>query len=601
MNIPIKTNQLEIDMDQNALDKKFDVFKVETTQEYFKYGALILDTPLLCNQVRSVYFDSGRCFYVLMEKNTANIFLLKDILLKTDDGDNITIGAMDIQAADKRVLVSLLLNGLGSYDCRLLRFNNLTGHLYCFHPKWIKKSSRENESKILKIPCLKFAVTRDMRLTITVHTFTSELLKKQMIFDQRKFEQYPKYTLSAKNTLRRKLNTDTDACFILRQTQNDRTEIPFMDIRNLEKFESSKMGMAANILARFNDRYKGICRLEFQSINEYTAADSPKSLVKENRRTIQKLLTENKIKIVDCVSSDDSFTFCNEIKEILKEKYGMKATVGKRTAGDCLNLCVIHNRAYYNGSHDPHDKVYDGTAVQHITLENFKDNADAAITTVIHELLIKRDIVHKRISLFDWSSTGINTEISFGMQAAILGEKRYFFMKIKPDGSFDFEEHKFDLFTLNDYTDCVNIFTDTNDVAGIIRYENGDINIIRKTSWFTIPEMEEIHKKLTLGDTCLRGKEKRRALLSSITDIKLFEQGRRKYYFAGIIGEGMRAVVNSSANIRMIEPYKNAPVKFDDLLPLMNVTFVRNGQLTVLPFPFKYLREYILSIQQKNE
>ena len=28
---------------------------------------------------------------------------------------------------------------------------------------------------------------------------------------------------------------------------------------------------------------------------------------------------------------------------------------------------------------------------------------------------------------------------------------------------------------------------------------------------------------------------------------------------------------------------------FDKLLPLMNVTFVRNGQLTVVPFPFKYI------------
>lgn len=32
---------------------------------------------------------------------------------------------------------------------------------------------------------------------------------------------------------------------------------------------------------------------------------------------------------------------------------------------------------------------------------------------------------------------------------------------------------------------------------------------------------------------------------------------------------------------------------FEKLLPLMNVTFVHNGQLTIVPFPFKYLREYV--------
>lgn len=65
---------------------------------------------------------------------------------------------------------------------------------------------------------------------------------------------------------------------------------------------------------------------------------------------------------------------------------------------------------------------------------------------------------------------------------------------------------------------------------------------------------------------------------------------------APIIGEGMRTNVTQAANIRMIEPYKNSALRFEELLPLMNVTFVRNGQLTVVPFPFKYLREYIQSV-----
>lgn len=224
-------------------------------------------------------------------------------------------------------------------------------------------------------------------------------------------------------------------------------------------------------------------------------------------------------------------------------------------------------------------------------------SADAAISTVVHEMLIKHDIEVGRISLFDWDSIGLNNAISFGMRATIDEEERYFFMKIKPDGSFGFEEQKMDLFAFNEYTDCVNIFADAKDVSGVIRYSNGDINIIRETSWFTIPEIEKIYEELSAGNTRLRGKEPRRELLSGITDIKLFEQDGRKYYFVGIIGEGMRTNVAHAANIRMIEPYKKAALRFEELLPLMNVTFVRNGQLTVMPFPFKYLREYIRSVQ----
>ena len=143
----------------------------------------------------------------------------------------------------------------------------------------------------------------------------------------------------------------------------------------------------------------------------------------------------------------------------------------------------------------------------------------------------------------------------------------------------------------------LNIFADSKEVSGIIRYSNEDINVIRETSWFTIPEIEKIHGELSEGNTYLRGKAPRQELLSAITDIKLFGQGDRKYYFVGIIGEGMRTNVAHAANIRMVEPYKNSVLRFEDLLPLMNVTFVRNGQLTVMPFPFKYLREYIHTVR----
>ena len=34
-------------------------------------------------------------------------------------------------------------------------------------------------------------------------------------------------------------------------------------------------------------------------------------------------------------------------------------------------------------------------------------------------------------------------------------------------------------------------------------------------------------------------------------------------------------------------------IEYEELLPLMVVEFVRNNQYTVLPFPYKYLREYI--------
>ena len=170
-------------------------------------------------------------------------------------------------------------------------------------------------------------------------------------------------------------------------------------------------------------------------------------------------------------------------------------------------------------------------------------------------------------------------------------------MKIHPEGSFDIKEQEFTLFEMNEYTDCVNIFEDAKTkgetVKGIIRDAHGKINIIKDTGIITLPEAKEIKKLLTSGDTKLRGKERREELLSSCLDIKTYMEDDKQYYYVGTIGEGMRWNIPRAANVRCIEGYQGAPLMFDKLLPTMNVTFVHNGQLTVLPFPFKYLREYV--------
>jgi len=139
VNIPIKTNQLKIDLNVSRLAEKYCVFKIETSEKYFSRGAYILDMPLLCNNVCSVYFDSGKRFFVLMLKSKGNKSHLKSALAETDDSNKVTVEEMDMASIDQKTILSLLLNALGSYELDFLRCNNLTGHLYCFHPKWLKQ------------------------------------------------------------------------------------------------------------------------------------------------------------------------------------------------------------------------------------------------------------------------------------------------------------------------------------------------------------------------------------------------------------------------------------------------------------------------------
>ena len=596
MSAPIKTNQLTYTFDKELFSKNYDIFCIRTSEKHFKNGAYIIDEPLLSNNVCSVLFKSGREIFVLMKSNGSNKSLLKNAILKEDGADRITISQVTPNSLKDDIAFQLMLNSLGNYESPLLKFNNLTGHLYCFHPNWLIRGRKSEADVVFKVPCLELRLSSEFRLNMEVHTFTSELLRNKIEFKKKKFDEYPKYIFSAHNTLRRKLKDDVGYSFIMRQTKNAKTEIAFLDIQNIDRFNQSKMGILTTVLENFNDRFSSIAHLDFESITDYKALDYTRSVANENKQAISDLLSIKPIKIVDCIDDEYSKIFCKEICDLLLSKYGIKTSCGKRVAKDHLNIRVIHNAAFYADSDDPH-RIFNDVAVQHITFEDFSECSEFAISTVIHEMLIKADLVKQKISLFDWNTLGLKEDIDFGIEVTDEQNTKYIFMTIHSDGTFNISEQTLNLFEANKYNQCVEIFENAKmnsvKVHGIIRDALGNINIIKDTEWFTIPEIYSIKAELANGNTKLRGKEKRNELLSSCLDIKMFNNGVSEYYFVGTIGNGMRCLINRAANIRKIEPFEDSILMFEKLLPLMNVTFVHNGQLTIIPFPFKYLREHL--------
>ena len=596
MNAPIKTNKLRLNVDYCIFNDQYDVFSVSTSENYFKHGARILDVPLLDNRVCAIRFSGGKTFYAMMTHSPGNLNVLKTVLQQDEEADKIIISQLKGEDLYSDVITQLLLNGMASAQSRFLRFNNLTGQLYCFHPQWLKHSKKQGQDVIMKVPCLKVNVTRQLRIEATVCTFTSVLLRNKITFKRRRFEEYPQYVLSVHNTLRRKLEQDTATGYIQRQTDNDRSDIPFIDFQSIARFEQSKMGVIWQVVSDFNTKYDGLARLSFEETSSYTALDYDRSTSKEDKQAVRSALSDASVRLVDAIGDEYSRVFCENISELFSSRYGISVPIGKKVTEGHLNVRIIHNKAYYEGSHDPHDDEFADAAVQHITLEDFADNCETAISTIVHELLIKQDLQNRRISLFNWQALTYQNDWSFGI-ASDSEPRRYYFMTVHPDGSFSIKEQTLNLFEQSEYDDCVTIFEDekrsAEQVRGIIRDGNGKINVIRDTGWYTIPQIEQIQEELSAGNTYLRSKAARNEFLSACLDIKYIPNDDCGYYFVGTIGNGMRANIARASNIRKIEGYCGAPIFFEQLLPLMNVSFVRNGQLTILPFPFKYLREYM--------
>ena len=142
MGTSIKINKLSYRLDKQAIASEYDLFTIETSDKYIKRGAYILDAPTLNRNVKSIVFESGRRALMMMHKDDKNCFLIKELISGVEEGSKLSVAETKIQDIQDCVLLQLLLNALSSYDSNILKFNNLTGHLYCFHPEWVRKRKR---------------------------------------------------------------------------------------------------------------------------------------------------------------------------------------------------------------------------------------------------------------------------------------------------------------------------------------------------------------------------------------------------------------------------------------------------------------------------
>lgn len=591
---PFKTNKLKYELDRTALAERYDVIKVKKDGGHFKRGANCLDIPVMGKMVCAVRFEQGDSFHVLMEKNLNNRSLLQDALKQSDDIEKICFPPVTFDDVDDRTVLQLLLNSLGTSLNENLRINNLTGHLYCYKSAWLKKNS---DNEIEQVSCLEIFVTKDMQLTLPVRTFTSGKCKNFIFFSRKHpYESYPKYVFSRFQTMARKTKGVDSEEFIQRQKYNCKFDVDFLKLDSKDGFFNSKMGVLTEIVERFNSKFAGLAKIDFDVIPEYVSLERVRVQMKEDDEIRKKALKDQKFRIIDLVKDEKSKEFCAKTQEKLEELSGIKPSLGESKIKDGLNICLVHKKEWYKDKDDVYGTVT-GTAVQHITIDDKFKNKKAQLNSVINELLVKHDIRKKRFSLYDWSKAGFENDISFGLRFKEEDDEKekFCFITVHPDGTFDFcQKDPTDIFDFNVYTQCVQIFQSSDDICGVVMNHENQINVIKKTDWITLPEFEKINDEFKIDRTHkFRSEEGRDEFLNACLDIKMFDKDGGKYYFVGTIGLGMQSSIPNAVNIRRIEPYDGAPLFFEKLLPLMNATFVRNQRMTVIPFPFKYLREWV--------
>lgn len=89
----------------------------------------------------------------------------------------------------------------------------------------------------------------------------------------------------------------------------------------------------------------------------------------------------------------------------------------------------------------------------------------------------------------------------------------------------------------------------------------------------------------------IKQKERLEELMGGTLGIRQFAQGHSQYYYGGRLPQSLQHSLPHACRIRRVSATGGDP-HFERYLPLLEVEFVRTGAWPVLPFPFKYLREW---------
>ena len=321
-------------------------------------------------------------------------------------------------------------------------------------------------------------------------------LKKQMKFEKRKLQDYPQYEFSYNNnTLKRVSNENKDRRenFIIKPVDGERGSITFFDFTDYETFSCTKMGVLYDILNALHDEFGKYIRVKFKQYSIDEILEYKRASLELYKDIVKKEVLNSGINIVDAVHTETSEDYLQDVADgINKIIPEAKCSVGKRLSKKKLNVRYIHDKSFYSDSEvDPHQESMEDYVVQHITVENFKHQSSAAVYNILKELVIKKDIAIGKITLVDWSQYGYKADWLFG----VVVDGTYYFMTIHPDGSFKIEALKRNLFSMTEYDKYMDYFglneenkNDYRGVIGLVKDAEGNINLIKDTNMYSMPD-----------------------------------------------------------------------------------------------------------------
>lgn len=442
----IKTNKVKLEIHYDHINRDYDLYRIQPKQTDDKdEEKCVLKRSLekldQLSPVLAVLYRYKGPVYLIFEKGSVCSEDLQSHINQYDKGAFVeTLDINDPLSITPTELSQLLINMLPNMEFSQ-KFNNISGRYFSFNQKSFRKDCilayhiSLIESETSKQECMVYMEGESYHRLSKVleynNKYRNDILK------------LPRYYKSNEGYVLRRCLTplSTDQCFVRRSVYRRQREdfVNSLDIHDIQGFENSKCGMLHQFYIDVDLHLNDYVQLHPIDLNNEQMANTYSDFLSQDY--IRNLYNDLGVHLIDRVNDSSSKKMIDLIVSKLKDRGIDNIHYDK---GKQFNIALIHNQKYCKNNKIPDQHVSD-LNFQHITYEtciardNTVDISDNIMDRILMELLIKRDIANRSISIYHWNWDKPVEYVT--RESERCGNKKitkYFLLSVFPDGSMDY-------------------------------------------------------------------------------------------------------------------------------------------------------------------
>lgn len=501
----IKTNKVKLEIHYDHIIRDYDLYRIQPkrTDEKDEEKCVLkrsLEKLDQLSPVLAVLYRYKGPVYLIFEKGSVCSEDLQSHINQYDKGSIVEpLDIKDPLSITPTELSQLLINMLPNMEFSQ-KFNNISGRYFSFN----QKSFRKDCILAYHISLIE-SETSKQECMVHMEGESYHRLSKVLEYNDKyrnDILKLPRYYKSNEGYVLRRclIPLSTDQCFVRRSVYRRQREdfVNSLDIHDIQGFENSKCGMLHQFYIDVDLHLNDYIQLHPIDLDNEQMANTYSDFLSQDY--IRNLYNEIGVYLIDRVNNNSSKKMIELIVSKLKDRGIDNIHHGK---GKQFNIALIHNQKYCKTNSIPDQHVSD-LNFQHITYETCiaRDNAidisDNVMDRILMELLIKRDIANRSISIYHWDWDKPVEYVT--RESERCGNKKitkYFLLSVFPDGSMDYYKIEDDTSEL--YQRYESVFTNYKSSVYepelLISTPNHQV-LISNSKMMVLPDLKELDFRL---------------------------------------------------------------------------------------------------------